>query len=453
MNNTDIFKHLKQQYNYIKSLGYDILYLGLQGSQNYNLDSLYSDVDSICIVVPTMNNILNNDKPASQTYKLSNGEQIDVKDIRLVFKYWIAQNTQYLQILFTDYKIVNKDYRDYVNSIFEHNEQIAHINPIALFKNVLNISKSNYIKVFSKDDDYNGKDLYHLLRLYNLIRYYNDNLHYKEALTTYYDDFRALILECKEHKLDNTKAKQIAQDYMGRLMNQAYDLDMNSVENKTTINYLNNMLKLITTKRLKKDLNIIPLDINIEQYPNVFVTSDNHFGHKNIIYYEHRDTQLDISNIVEHDNKLIENWNKVVHKKDLVIILGDFSFHKASKTMDILNQLNGYKILIEGNHDCNYLKDKSFDKSLFLAIYEYKEFHYKGNHICFMHYPIQSFKNMDSKGRPYVHIHGHIHSAPYTVPMHSYNAGVDINDYYPIPLEAAIKKALSNKGNMKNGDI
>ena len=43
------------------------------------------------------------------------------------------------------------------------------------------------------------------------------------------------------------------------------------------------------------------------------------------------------------------------------------------KTNEILKQLNGTKYLIIGNHDCYFLKDKSFDKSLFKWIENYKE--------------------------------------------------------------------------------
>ena len=54
----------------------------------------------------------------------------------------------------------------------------------------------------------------------------------------------------------------------------------------------------------------------------VFVTSDLHFGHKNIIKYENRP----FKDVEEMDQKLIENWNNKVGKDDTVYILGDFSW-------------------------------------------------------------------------------------------------------------------------------
>lgn len=51
-----------------------------------------------------------------------------------------------------------------------------------------------------------------------------------------------------------------------------------------------------------------------------------------------------------HDDYLIKEWNKVVHKKDLTYILGDVTMenHKFYYKLD---QLNGRKIVVLGNHD------------------------------------------------------------------------------------------------------
>ena len=51
-----------------------------------------------------------------------------------------------------------------------------------------------------------------------------------------------------------------------------------------------------------------------------------------------------------HDDYLIKEWNKVVYKKDLTYILGDVTMenHKFYYKLD---QLNGRKIVVLGNHD------------------------------------------------------------------------------------------------------
>ena len=49
---------------------------------------------------------------------------------------------------------------------------------------------------------------------------------------------------------------------------------------------------------------------------NIWVTSDLHFGHKNIIKYENRP----FKDIEEMDKAIIELWNKTVKKDDLSLI-------------------------------------------------------------------------------------------------------------------------------------
>ena len=51
-----------------------------------------------------------------------------------------------------------------------------------------------------------------------------------------------------------------------------------------------------------------------------------------------------------HDDYLIQEWNKIVTKKDLTYILGDITM-ETHRHYHKLNQLNGRKIVVLGNHD------------------------------------------------------------------------------------------------------
>lgn len=111
--------------------------------------------------------------------------------------------------------------------------------------------------------------------------------------------------------------------------------------------------------------------------------------------------------VKEMDKDLIFIWNNQVAKNDLVYILGDFSFYAGAKTNEILKQLNGEKILIIGNHDNKFLKDKNFDKSLFKEICFYKEIQRNKHHIVMSHYPIADW---NKKIHGSIHFYGHIHT-------------------------------------------
>ena len=61
----------------------NIVGIFLQGSQNYNLDTPNSDIDTKLIVTPSFSDIAFNRKAVSTTHVRENNEHIDFKDIRL----------------------------------------------------------------------------------------------------------------------------------------------------------------------------------------------------------------------------------------------------------------------------------------------------------------------------------------------------------------------------------
>lgn len=85
----------------------------------------------------------------------------------------------------------------------------------------------------------------------------------------------------------------------------------------------------------------------------VFLTSDTHFYHRNIIEYCNRPFRtLDGHPDPEAMNReLIKRWNETVQPFDLVFHLGDFGFKGPEILTHTRKLLNGSIILIKGNHD------------------------------------------------------------------------------------------------------
>lgn len=79
----------------------------------------------------------------------------------------------------------------------------------------------------------------------------------------------------------------------------------------------------------------------------MFFTADTHFGHTNIIKYCNRPFQ----DTREMDRFMIQEWNRVVGKRDVVYHLGDFSRRDPQLAEWTLKQLNGRKFLCIGDHD------------------------------------------------------------------------------------------------------
>lgn len=198
----------------------------LQGSQNYGLDYEGSDIDTKCIVLPTLEDLIFNRKPVSTTHVLPNEEHLDLKDVRLYMATFRKQNLNFMEILFTKYKIVNPTYEPMWNRLVENNEQIARYNPVGAVKTMKGIAMEKYHAMEhrypSKVDlidtwGYDGKQLHHLMRVEEyLTRYINGEL-YADCLITKRSEKLKEIKDMANPKLLLDEARVVAGVYMGKV--------------------------------------------------------------------------------------------------------------------------------------------------------------------------------------------------------------------------------------------
>ena len=139
-----IFERLESDFKYLQSLGYNVLGVFLQGSQNYGLSDKDSDIDTKAIIIPTLDEIVKNSQPVSTTLVLKTNEHIDVKDIRLMHKNFEKQNIDFIEILFTKFRLINEKYAHLYQPMFDNAEQIAHFNEVAAVKAVRGMAKEKY---------------------------------------------------------------------------------------------------------------------------------------------------------------------------------------------------------------------------------------------------------------------------------------------------------------------
>lgn len=145
---------------------------------------------------------------------------------------------------------------------------------------------------------------------------------------------------------------------------------------------------------------------------NYFI-SDTHFGHCNALSFDSRE----FDSIEEHDRALIDNWNNVVSEFDDVWFLGDLSWHNATRTLEILKELNGIKHWIVGNHDKKLLRNVDVKKE-FIEITHYRELVVNNKSLVLCHYPIVSFNGRYRDG---VHFYGHVHNTQDEVDIQNCN--------------------------------
>lgn len=188
----------------------------------------------------------------------------------------------------------------------------------------------------------------------------------------------------------------------------------------------------------------------------IYVTSDLHFNHKNVIKLCNRPFE----SVEEMNNAIIENWNKTVKQGDEVYILGDIVLSKDIEAVkNFMNQLNGKKHLIIGNHDSHWLKRyKNGNYDFFESIADYKELKIEDSLFCMMHYPIAEW---NKKHYGSFMLHGHSHNVSSYNENHvrllvkQYDVGVDANNFTPVSLFDIFKKYQDNlvKSRVKNKNI
>lgn len=161
---------------------------------------------------------------------------------------------------------------------------------------------------------------------------------------------------------------------------------------------------------------------------SVFVISDTHFYHKNIIKYCNRPFE----SVEEMNGYIIKRWNKEVEADDTVYHLGDVMIGSKKQLRDVITRLNGNKILIMGNHDTLEPRDyinNGFDR----VIYPNHTIEYCGYSFMMAHDPAFSeiFSNNSDCD---IFLHGHVHNLYENIGNRIFNVSVEVNDYTPTEL-------------------
>src|SRR3989338_8883280 len=88
----------------------------------------------------------------------------------------------------------------------------------------------------------------------------------------------------------------------------------------------------------------------------IFIISDTHFHHENIIKYSNRI----FKSVEEMDKEIIRRWNDKVGKEDIVLHLGDCALGSEKEVKELKDSLNGNIFLLKGNHDHKMLRKAEF---------------------------------------------------------------------------------------------
>ena len=169
----------------------------------------------------------------------------------------------------------------------------------------------------------------------------------------------------------------------------------------------------------------------------IYYISDLHFYHSNII----KMCQRPAANVKMMNESLINYWNRTVTNDDTVYFLGDFSFKCSQNQADkILEQLNGKKYFIKGNHDKETWLNRIKEKHLIEDWFDYKDINDNGRRVILCHYPLHSWNGMH---RGSYHLYGHVHKktvANAEWQKNRFNVSCEVLYYTPKTLDQLIEE-------------
>jgi len=213
-----------------------ILNITLYGSQNYNIDTVNSDVDVKAIYIPSMIEAITQNNWLSKEFHDENNQHCEIKDIREMCKMYSKQNINFLETLFTKYRWDNPNY-NYTKSLLNTNKEIiARCQPYYGIKSICG-QGINAIKQLEKDPT-NGKKLAKAIYFYLFLRKYKENYPYEKCLkvneqeTFLHYNARNLLIDLKlnDYNLGYNNLLIIA------MLKKSFESNLKNITNEDTDN-------------------------------------------------------------------------------------------------------------------------------------------------------------------------------------------------------------------------
>lgn len=270
-----IMQRVQEHYDYLQSLGYEVVCVCLQGSQNYGLDEYsdeyMSDIDTKAIVLPPLDDFIAAAPPVSTVVIMDNNEHAEVKDIRIMFDMFKKANISYIELLFTEFKIINPEWAEFIEPLFANRELISKYNRNQFLRCIAGMAMEKrkalchpYPNLIEKIEKYgyDGKQLHHCVRLYNFIERFVNG----ESLDTCYKakaPIHNILMNYKKQKdaygneLSQEKAIEICDYYVAEI-DKIKDAALTEEEvlDKDAEKLLSRILLKIIKAKMIKDLEV-----------------------------------------------------------------------------------------------------------------------------------------------------------------------------------------------------
>lgn len=199
MRREQIYIRLREYKKILEEKGFNVIYIGLYGGQNYNVDDEQSDIDCKAIILPSLHDIIFR-KVTSTTIELETGA-IDVKDIITFYNVIRKGNFSYIEAIDTTYSIGDK----YIKELFRQIRPSLKSMLGAMYEKRKALTHEYPSKEFEFQKwGFDPKQYHHIIRLFDILSYINvtgKQISYLE----YQGSARKFMIDEKRNKNNYTK--------------------------------------------------------------------------------------------------------------------------------------------------------------------------------------------------------------------------------------------------------
>lgn len=248
-----------------------------QGSQNYNLGDENSDMDTKCLVCPSIEDFYIGKEMGrgNFTHYRENQEHIVFTDVRGFLGHLKSGSPNFVELLFSKAFVVNPMYQDLWDKLTARREEIARYNEQMAVKSMnrmiqsksgnLQAKKTYPTRMYILEDlDYDPKELSHEIRVYYLLKDFVEGKPFADCLLGIKDTEgetlagRQLIMDLKRKPLYDYKgAVAVGKEYAAR----ANELQANFMKekpywygNEELAKYMEDIIREMMERSVKKEL-------------------------------------------------------------------------------------------------------------------------------------------------------------------------------------------------------
>ena len=267
---------ISNAYDFLEGKDYEVVAVCAFGSMNYLCDNENSDTDIYAIIIPEANfyiwgNVVG--KTYSGTIGASdNKSEIKLVPIHIFVKKLINMDLQTIEILFTQWKLINPKYYVEFNNILSLREEFAKYDKPKYLYNILSAFGTTYNNVMKSCDLYEKYDIMYNKQIYQAYRlmqtgfYYSHDELFENSLVPWTPE---TLDEARTWKYQSTFQKnyvdklailkenyefQIRKDYFSIKEDYEKNNILESFEKQELKNTAENFAKKIIFQKLKEEM-------------------------------------------------------------------------------------------------------------------------------------------------------------------------------------------------------